>query len=144
VLAALVDDVAANVSVFNRTFERAASLCNAATGWGSTPCVAVSQEGLYKAASEADLIVNATSVGLVSEVKDFPALVDIVKGGHVVVDLVYGKNPTGLVETARARGARAIDGIEMLVMQAGRSYRLWTGLEPPIEVMRESAEPGER
>lgn len=144
VLAALVDDKAASVSVFNRTFERAASLCDTAAAWGSTPCVAVTEEDLRRAASEADLVVNATSVGLTSEVKDFPAVVDIIKGGHVVVDLVYGKTPSTLVETARARGAKAMDGIEMLVMQAGHSYSLWTGLEPPIEVMRESAVLGER
>jgi shikimate dehydrogenase len=144
VLAALVADGAAAVFVYNRTFTRAAALCASAAAWGSTDCVAMSEDRLRQVAPEAALLVNATSVGLASKVKDFPVLVDIVQGGQVVVDLVYGQSPTGLVETAWARGARAMDGIEMLVMQAACSYSLWTGLEAPTDVMRESVELGER
>jgi shikimate 5-dehydrogenase len=54
------------------------------------------------------------------------------------MDLVYGSRPTALVEGAWARGAVATDGKEMLVMQAASSYRLLTGLEPPLDTMRNS------
>ena len=77
-------------------------------------------------------------------VKDFAIDVDNLHSGHVVVDLVYGLGCTALVEAARARGALAIDGKEMLVMQAAASYRLWTGLEPPVDVMRASVQRWER
>ena len=66
--------------------------------------------------------------------------VDIVHSGLAVVDLVYATGPTGLVEIARQRGARAVDGTEMLLMQAGLAYRLWTGNEPPMDAMRASIE----
>jgi shikimate dehydrogenase len=144
VLASLVADGAANIFVHNRTFVRAANLCNSAAAWGTTECSAISEERLRQVAPEADLVVNATSVGLASQVKDFPVLVDTLQGDHLVVDLVYGQGPTRLVEAAQARGGRAMDGIEMLVMQAGCSYSLWTGLEPPTIVMRESVQLGER
>jgi shikimate dehydrogenase len=144
VLAALVDGGAASVCIYNRTHERAVALCRAAAAWGPTRCEPVVESGLREAASTADLLVNATSVGLVAEVKDFPLLVDIVHSGLAVIDLVYGEGSTGLVQAARAQGARAVDGREMLLMQAGRSYRLWTGLEPPMDAMRESIGHGER
>jgi shikimate dehydrogenase len=61
-----------------------------------------------------------------------------------VVDLVYGQGTTSLVEAANTRGAVAIDGKAMLVMQAALAYQLWTGVQPPIDAMRASAERGER
>ncbi|MCE5253466.1 MAG: shikimate dehydrogenase [Actinomycetia bacterium] len=140
VLAALVAEGATRVSVFNRTFERAVALCRAATTWGTTECEAVSETRLRAVAPSADVLVNATSVGLAAEVKDLPVPVDILHSGLAVIDLVYGKGPTRLVQVARAHGARAVDGIEMLLMQAGQAYRLWTGNEPPMDVMRASLE----
>jgi len=91
-------------------------------------------------AIETDILVNATSVGLPPEVKESAFPVDILESHHLVLDVVYGPQPTALVAAAAARGAVAIDGREMLVMQAVDSYRLWTGLEPPLQVMRTSLE----
>jgi shikimate dehydrogenase len=139
VVAALVQEGAAHVSLCNRTHGRALALCSAASGWGATVCEAVRVEGVDKVVSEADLIVNATSVGLASPVKDLPIGVDTLHSGQVVVDLVYGSGATALVKAAKARGAAAIDGLEMLVMQAASSYQLWTGQPAPVDVMRESA-----
>jgi shikimate dehydrogenase len=90
------------------------------------------------------VIVNATPLGLEGSVKELPFRVDTLHSDQVVVDLVYGQGRTVLVEGALARGAVAIDGKEMLVMQAALAYRLWTGLEPPIDAMRDSAESGEK
>jgi len=140
VLAALVDDGAASIRVFNRTSARAERLSEAAGAWGATECTAVSEQGLPAAAAGADLLVNATSVGLAAKVKDLPVPVDILHSGLAVVDLVYGEGPTRLVREARERGARAVDGIEMLLMQAGQAYRLWTGNEPSMDAMRASIE----
>jgi shikimate dehydrogenase len=60
-------------------------------------------------------------------------------GGQVVVDLVYGSARTELARAARERGATVIDGVEVLVHQAAASFRLWTGVEPPLDVMRRAA-----
>jgi shikimate 5-dehydrogenase len=90
------------------------------------------------------VIVNATPIGLKERFKDFPLPVDILHSGQLIMDLVYGTGPTTLVKVAREKGASAIDGKEMLVMQAGLAYRLWTGLDAPWDVMRASMERGER
>jgi shikimate dehydrogenase len=75
-----------------------------------------------------DLIVNATPV------RD-ELLVDP-QAGQTVVDLAYGPTETVLVAAARAAGCPVVDGREALVRQGAASFRLWTGLEPPVDVMR--------
>lgn len=143
VVAALVDQGAA-VFVHNRTQSRAVDLCRAADAWGSGRCRVVAAEQLDESAKSADVIVNATTVGLQGEVKELPIPVDTIHSGQLVVDLVYGTGPTKLVEVARKRGAIALDGKEMLVMQAALAYRLWTGVDPPLQLMRDSVERAER
>jgi shikimate dehydrogenase len=59
-----------------------------------------------------------------------------------VVDLVYPGSPSGLVREARERNATAIDGLEVLVRQGAESFRIWTGMDPPLDVMREAARRG--
>lgn len=79
-------------------------------------------------ATGCDLIVNATPVR--NEVLVEPA------AGQTVVDLAYGLEETALVAAARAAGCEVVDGREALVRQGAASFRLWTGLEPPVDVMR--------
>jgi shikimate dehydrogenase len=79
-------------------------------------------------ASGCDLIVNATPVR--DELLVRP------EAGQTVVDLAYGEEETALVAAARAAGCVVVDGFEALVRQGAASFRLWTGLEPPVDVMR--------
>jgi shikimate dehydrogenase len=61
------------------------------------------------------------------------------RAGQQLVDLAYRPDgePTALVAAARAAGCeRVVDGLEVLVRQGAASFRLWTGLEPPLDVMR--------
>ena len=112
------------VTVWNRTPERAVALA----------------ADLGVAASErpgpAELLVNATSVGLAAgDSLDGLPLVD----ARVVVDLVYGATQTPLTRWAEERGARVVDGLEVLVRQGARSLAIWTGEEPPVDSMRQAA-----
>jgi shikimate dehydrogenase len=138
VVAALIEDRAAEIWIHNRTRQRAVALCESATIWGASRCEVAAAADLRGLAQGVDLLVNATSVGLSPTVKESAVPVDIVDSHHLVLDVVYGPRPTALVATAAARGAVALDGREMLVMQAADSYRLWTGLEPPLQAMREA------
>ena len=79
-------------------------------------------------ATGCDLVVNATPV------RD--AVLVGLSSGQTVVDLAYGPEETALVKAARAAGCEVIDGFEALVRQGAASFRIWTGLEPPVEVMR--------
>lgn len=135
VVAGLMADGAAGIRLYNRTSKRAEQLCAAAEQWGACACVPVTGEELAEVARHADVLVNATSVGLGTSVKDSALPVDIVDSHHVVMDLVYGVQRTALIIQAEARGAATIDGRKMLVMQGASAYRLWTGLDAPIDVM---------
>jgi shikimate dehydrogenase len=111
----------AEVTVWSRTSERAAELAaDLGVGHSERP-------------GPSELLVNATSVGLrAGDTLEGLPLVD----ARVVVDLVYGADPTPVVQWAEERGARVVDGLEVLVRQGARSLALWTGEEPPVEVMR--------
>ena len=138
VVAALTEEGAREIRVCNRTFERAVALCSQAASWGTAVCVAVPEDEAASAAAGCDLLVNATSVGLTSSIKESAVPVDNLHSKQIVLDLVYGTSATALVREAKARGAIAIDGKEMLVMQAAGSYELWTAQRAPLDVMRRS------
>jgi shikimate dehydrogenase len=84
-----------------------------------------------------ELIVNATPLGQAGEAAQLPLDAGLLDG-RVVCDLAYRGDgaETGLIASARERGARAVDGLEVLVGQGALAFRLITGAEPPIEIMR--------
>jgi shikimate dehydrogenase len=84
------------------------------------------------------LVVNATPLGLHGEA--LPADLMALGGDQAALDLVYGREPTPFLVTAARGGARALDGLPMLVAQAARSFTRWTGLEAPREAMAAAAE----
>jgi shikimate dehydrogenase len=115
------------VVVVNRTVERARSL---AADFG--PRVSGhGYETLPQLLPEADLLVNCTSLGMVGKP---PLEVDIaaLKPSAVVYDVVYVPLETGLLAAARARGHRVVDGLGMLLQQAGFGFRKWFGAAPSV------------
>ena len=58
------------------------------------------------------------------------------RAGHCVFDLVYMFPETGLMREARAAGARAANGLEMLLYQGALAFSFWTGRDAPVEAMR--------
>lgn len=94
------------------------------------------------AVSGADLVINATPVGMGAD-DDSPVPAVWLHGGQTVFDMVYGTpRPTALVEAARAAGAAAVDGLGMLVCQAALAIDIWNaGSQSPAprDVMRQAA-----
>ncbi len=87
--------------------------------------------------ASADLVINATSVGMgTGELAFDPGLLH---AGQVVADLVYHPIDTELLVAAAARGARTVDGLGMLLHQAALQQALWTGRTPSVPVMRDAA-----
>jgi shikimate dehydrogenase len=120
---------AADVAVWNRTPERAEALA------AELGVRAVTEVG------EADILVNCTSVGLhdpEATFKTLPLRADDLSAGSLVVDMVYRDGGTRLLEAARTRGARVVDGLEILVAQGAASFERWTGLAAPRQAMREA------
>ena len=122
---------AAEVAVWNRTELRSRHLC---AELGGEP-VAQPDAGAY------ELIVNSTAVGLGGEdpFAELPLRRDAFSPGQVVVDMVYGAEPTALLRAAEAGGASIVDGIEILVRQGALSFEIWTGREAPLDTMRSVA-----
>lgn len=119
----------ADVAIWNRTPERAAALAAALGGRAVTT------------AEPADIVVNCTSVGLHDPAETFKSLplgVDDLGAGSLVVDLVYRAGGTRLLHAARERGARVVDGLEILVAQGAASFERWTGRAAPRAAMREA------
>jgi shikimate dehydrogenase len=90
----------------------------------------------------ADVLVNCTSVGLRNTsqtFKDLPLNADETREYACVVDLVYRDGATGLLRAAERQGCRVVDGLEILVRQGARSFQIWTGRSPSLEVMRQAA-----
>ena len=83
-----------------------------------------------------EVIVNATPLGMLGEAPPFD--VARLHEGQFVFDTVYPAE-TPLLTAARARGLRAAGGLGMLVHQGALSFSLWTGVAPPVDVMRAAA-----
>ena len=105
-------------------------------GYGALSPRAVTEE-----LAEADLLVNTTPVGMLGGGGEGESSVPAgaLHGGLTVFDAVYNPVETPLLRQAREAGARTVTGLDMLVYQGAESFRLWTGVEPPIEVMKDAA-----
>ena len=129
VVLALAEAGASEIVIVNRTEDRAHDAVALAGGVGR-----VGKEG---DAGDADLVVNATSVGMGDGAS--PIDPSALGAGQLVVDLVYHPAVTPLVAGARANGATAVNGLGMLIHQAAHAFRHWTGQEPPLPAMSAAA-----
>ena len=138
-ISALVTAGVAQLSIANRHLARAERLV--AEVRKASPHLTVRaapwHEGLLiEEAQSAGLVVHATTLGLSDGALPLPAAA--FRAGQFVIDVVYAPGETALVRTARAAGAEAIDGREMLLLQGAAAFELWTGRPAPIAVMREA------
>jgi shikimate dehydrogenase len=138
----------AAVEVWNRHPRRAAELVEELHSHAPPGALRASAEPDPQAA---DLIVNATSVGMrhphedaqnLAPFKDLPLVADVLGDRQLMVDLVYRDGGTALAQAARARGMRFVDGLEVLIRQGAASFELWTGRPAPLEAMRDGARRG--
>lgn len=137
VLVALLSAGCTQISVFNRTPERAGTMISTLRQpvpiW-SGPLDA----GMAEWLPEATLLVNATSLGWrEGELPLDRGLLATLPESALVFDLTYRDTP--LLRMARELGLATLDGLEMLVRQGAESFRCWTGLEPPVDAMRAAA-----
>jgi len=127
---------AGSLSIANRTEGKAEELAalirektkvnSAAFGWNP---------GL-KIPENTDILINATSIGLMPDADSKPALdYSTVREDMTVADVVFNPSDTLFLKTAREHGAGTISGIGMLVQQAALNFTLWTGERAPVEVM---------
>jgi 3-dehydroquinate dehydratase/shikimate dehydrogenase len=117
------------VTICNRTDERATKLAEElgcrTSNWG------------MRASMIPDIIVNCTPVGMHPQVDDTPMPPAGFRPNMVVMDTVYHPENTMFLKLARERECKTVSGVDMFIRQAAIQSQLYTGLEPPVEAMRD-------
>jgi 3-dehydroquinate dehydratase/shikimate dehydrogenase len=117
------------VTLCNRTDERATKLAEElgcrSTNWG------------MRASQVLDIAINCTPVGMHPNVDDTPMPPAGFRPGMVVMDTVYHPENTMFLKLARERECRTVSGVDMFIRQAAIQSQLYTGMDPPVELMKE-------
>jgi shikimate dehydrogenase len=124
VIGPLLDLGPAQVVIANRTRARAVELCESFGAAGNVMAASLDDIPLAGYA----VVLNATSTSTRGEPLGIPP--QVIGPGVTAYDMAYGESAKDFVARAQAAGARAIDGLGMLVEQAAESYHLWRGRRP--------------
>jgi 3-dehydroquinate dehydratase/shikimate dehydrogenase len=116
------------LTIANRTPERALRLAE------EVGCRHVEWQGRHS--NICDIVINCTSVGMHPDVDETPLHPSYLKPGLILFESIYTPETTLLVKEARIRGCHVITGVDLFVRQAALQFRLFTGREPPLELMR--------
>ncbi|MBS11243.1 MAG: shikimate dehydrogenase [Gemmatimonadetes bacterium] len=134
-------DEVKQVTVMNRTVERAESLAadmEKITGKRIVP-EALDAPTEARVFGDARLVVNTTSVGMHPKTDASPLLDPAhVRPDLILYDTVFNPLETQMMREFKAQGAPAFGGLDMLVFQGARSFEIWTGIEPPTDVMKQA------
>ncbi|MDI6689420.1 MAG: shikimate dehydrogenase [Actinomycetota bacterium] len=130
------------IAILNRTLERAHSLGQLLQeNFPSCEVEAMDFEAdLSYVFLKAEVVINATPVGMDPKSGELPFPVELLKPKHLVCDLIYKPRETLLLKLAKEKGARTLGGLGMLLHQGAAAFEIWTNLEPPIAVMRKALE----
>ncbi len=94
---------------------------------------------LEKELKDTDILINTTPIGMYPNINQKPLVTaDMMHKNLIVNDIVYNPLKTGLILEAEKAGAKTIYGIKMLMYQGIESFKIWTGIEPPIEVFEKA------
>ncbi len=130
-IAFALNDRGADLHIVNRTPERARLLAEGVAddvGWNSI-------NKLEQYAGNSDIIINTTPVGMHPHVDESLITSNMMHEGQIVFDIVYNPVETRLLKEAKKAGAITIDGVKMLVYQGVKAFTVFTGIDPPADVM---------
>ena len=127
---------AAEITVVNRTAGRGQELVKLLNDKTPTNADFVLWDGTFTIPTATDVLVNSTSIGLFPEVTARPDIdYDSITAAMTVCDVIPNPPQTPFLQAAKARGATSLDGLGMLVYQGAIGFKMWTGLDAPVEVM---------
>jgi shikimate dehydrogenase len=128
---------AAHITVLNRTPSRGQELVRLLQEKTPVEAEFVPWQGEYVVPSQADILVNATPIGLFPNVEEEPSIARAsIRPNLLVCDVIPNPPRTAFLRAAEAQGARTLDGLGMLVYQGAIAFQMWTGVEAPVDVMR--------
>lgn len=118
--------------IFSRTLARGENLADA-LGCRAEPFDAI--KGCC-----ADVLINTTPVGMAPDTENSPLRAGDFSRFKYVMDVIYNPIKTKLLRDAEDAGCHVINGVEMFVHQGAEQIRIWMGMEPPLEQMRQAVE----
>lgn len=118
------------VTILNRTLEKAQQLAE------EFNCNFDRLENLKKYTPE--ILINATSLGMLSNIDESLVPKDFFRPRMVVFDIVYKPLMTKLLQDAKKAGCQIITGEKMLLYQAVKQFEIWTNQKAPVKVMQEA------
>ncbi len=131
----------ARVSIGNRTPSKARALASAIDQelGKSVELVSLNPAELARALKGADILINATTVGMRPNINQTLVTADMIHRKLVVNDIVYEPLQTKLLREAKRVGAKTVNGLGMLIHQGALAFEIWTGKRAPIKVMEAAA-----
>lgn len=139
---ALADAGVRTLTIANRTPERAAALASEIAARGvSARGIGLDAPDFPAVCADSALIVNSSSVGMSGGPAEgaSPVPPGAIARGCAVYDMVYNPPLTPLLAQAEAAGAKTVGGLPMLVHQGAAAWSLWTGIDAPVDAMRQAA-----
>lgn len=128
-----------SLTILNRTAEKARSLAEELSeGLAEVSWKPLTMDSLAECVPRADILVNATSIGMKPMDMETPVPKRFLRRGMVVFDIVYNPLETRLLKEAKKVGALTLDGLEMLLHQGIEAFKIWFGLEPPKELLKKA------
>jgi shikimate dehydrogenase len=127
-----------NLIIANRTIEKAIELkTDLVEKLEHEVRVSGLDENLTQELKDTDILINTTPVGMYPKVDQKPFVdATMMHQDLVVNDIVYNPLKTGLLKEADKAGAKSISGIKMLIYQGIEAFKIWTGIEPPVEIFQ--------
>jgi shikimate dehydrogenase len=131
---------AGEITIVNRSPERGKELASLVAEKVKVASHYVPWEGEFEIPATAEIVINATSIGLGDADARVPVKADTFQSQMVAADVIFNPPDTQFLREAGQRGCRTLDGLGMLVNQGVIGFRIWTGVEPDRAVMREALE----
>ncbi len=129
---------AQQITIVNRSSERGRVLTELLNSKTPVKANFIEWQGTYSIPSDTDILVNATSIGLSPNAHEKPDInYDTISSDMVVCDVIPVPM-TPFLKEAWDRGAKTVDGLGMLVYQGAIGFKLWTGLDAPVEAMHKA------
>ncbi|UFJ38898.1 shikimate dehydrogenase [Brevibacillus humidisoli] len=124
------------IRIINRSREKAEQLAGQLRLM--TEARVVEQREYQQAVEGGSLLINTTSIGMYPHTDEMPIPAEWLHSGLIVSDLIYNPLQTQLLAEAERAGAKAHSGVGMFINQGALAFELWTGIEAPVDLMRQT------